>query len=181
MSKGKSSFDLSALSSIDIADYTPPAFTSEQLPLYTVLGLLTAAIPAYLFHSVYTVDFVDHALIYAGIILLTALILAAGYGQTHSNAAETLTGYRLKNLSGSIKKYNKTRLELETQQTSVTHWEALLWSVFLNNTLFTASFFFLVYYVFAQVDLPYAYSSASVIAAAVAWQAAGAISNIKQQ
>jgi len=151
-----------------------PSFSPDQLAVYYLIGLLTATLPAYLYHGVYGIDYQTFGLVYGIVVILSAGFLTVAYKQTENNAHLSLAAIRGSAVfSGKRAAVGKNAASV---QQTVTTYEAQSWSFMINNLIYGLSFLFLAFYVLRAFDTPYDYALSSIVAAAAAWQIGAAIS-----
>jgi hypothetical protein len=141
-------------------------FNPDQIALYFVISLATTALPAYLYHGVYSVDVHHYSLIYILVILISSTLLTVAYKQASDNALLSLSALR----SSTSKKSSPSK-----PQPSITSVEAQAWSIFVVNAVYSGGFLALAFYVLRSFDVPYDYAISSVVASVVAWQVGAAV------
>jgi hypothetical protein len=150
-----------------------PAYNPDLMALYFVISLATTALPAFLYHGVYSADISHYSLVYILVILSSSALLTLGYKQAENNSHLALAAIRS---SPAAAKKAASKGAVSAGQERITTLEAQAWAVFLVNALYSGVFLFLAFYVLKAFDVPYDYAVSSVVAAAIAWQVATAIS-----
>lgn len=148
------------------------------MALYFVIGLATTALPAFLYHGIYSVDIQQYSLVYIAVCLVSSTLLTLAYKQTENNTHLSLAATRtaqplprhLRTNAGSSKD------AVLSGQEAVTTLEAASWAFLVVNLLYVVLFLGLAFYVLKALDVPWDYALSSVIASLGAWQIGGAIS-----
>ena len=148
------------------------------MALYFVLGLATTALPAFLYHGIYSVDIHTYSLVYIAVCLVSATLLTLAYKQTENNTHLSLAATRA---AQPVPRHLRAagsggRDAVAAQQEAVTTLEAASWGFLVVNVLYVTLFLLLAFYVLKAFDVPYDYALASVLASVGAWQIGGAIS-----
>ena len=146
------------------------SFNPDQIAVYFIISLATTALPAYLYHGVYSADISQYSLVYILVILSSSVLLTLGYKQSETNAHLALTGVRS---AGGSKKAAPVKASSSVER--VTTLEAQAWAVFVVNALYSGLFLFLAFYVLKAFDVPYDFAASSVVASALAWQIGTAV------
>ena len=152
-----------------------PAFSPDQMALYFVIGLATTALPAFLYHGIYSVDIHTYSLVYIAVCLVSSTLLTLAYKQTENNTHLSLAAARAAQpLPRHLRSGSKEAVLREQEQ--VTTLEAASWGFLLVNVLYVVLFLVLAFYVLKAFDVPYDYALSSVLASVGAWQIGAAIS-----
>ena len=136
-------FSLSLLSVVAAAVTSTtwsPAFSPDQMALYFVLALATTALPAFLYHGIYSVDIHTYSLVYIAVCLISATLLTLAYKQTENNTHISLAATRAAQpLPRHLRTLSKDTV-LSSQE-AVTTLEAASWGFLVVNLLYVVLFF----------------------------------------
>mmetsp|Transcript_21438 Transcript_21438/g.36627 ORF Transcript_21438/g.36627 Transcript_21438/m.36627 type:complete len:174 (+) Transcript_21438:28-549(+) len=140
---------------------------------YFINGLLVAAPPIYLYHSVFGINVFDLYWLYAVVSLAAAVVLSQAHHNVsywlrtrlHSNREGTVTAAMINSAYG---KNNKQKVEsVKSGQKKCTHSESASFAILYNNLFFLFIFFVIGFYLFPSIPRVYNYAISVVGSAAL--------------
>eukprot|EP00455_Lapot_gusevi_P014434 TRINITY_DN1720_c0_g1_i3.p1 TRINITY_DN1720_c0_g1~~TRINITY_DN1720_c0_g1_i3.p1 ORF type:complete len:177 (-),score=81.68 TRINITY_DN1720_c0_g1_i3:163-693(-) len=152
---------------------TQERFHSPELNLLRgVSSVVLAALPAYLFATVYELSPKTYALLYVAVSAITIALLNIAYRNMTASSVDRLEAQRkAAHAQTNYKKlgYNNVgEMNAVLQQNTLA--EAGAWSFLFANTAFVLCFAFLSFYALSASELVYNYPLSMVISSLLVWQ-----------
>ena len=156
----------------DLYDFTKDLQpTLDQRVWYFINAGLVAAVPVYLYHSVFGLDVVDTAMLYGSVSLLAIIVISLAYHNVTywlkrrlMNQRDGLVTLNLVAAAEGKKDKEIVKKHKLAQQVNTTN-ESIAFSILYNNLMFLASFSVLAFFVFPTVTPPINYVISVVLSA----------------
>merc|ERR1712232_207593 len=154
--------------------------TKEAMSVYFPAALLLAAVPLYLYHSIFSVDLFSNIFLFVVVTVFSAAIISLAYHNVaywlkcrlNPQRASVITTASVKGATNKKEAMGYRR----KKQSQVTDRESMAFSILYNNALFLLLVIILGNFFFGSISGPYNYVlSVSFAAAALSFASSAAI------
>ncbi|GAB5371726.1 hypothetical protein AAMO2058_001604700 [Amorphochlora amoebiformis] len=124
-----------------------------------------SVLPVFIFYSVYKLS--DIAVVYVVVTAISTLLLATAYGKVTRREYHRLWGYRkdqYKSVAGM------SQGEYDQKSKELTYYEAMTFSLFRNNLVWTLLFLFFSFYAFREINREFCYAVSVAASSVLVWK-----------